>query len=164
MTPAARPTYGCVVQATVRTTDLVPDLFAVARRLRQAGSRQAGAPSLDVTAMMLLHRLSGSGPARLSELATELGLDLSTISRHATSLERESLVTRTVDPDDRRATRLEMTPQGGELLEEALAHRRRALRTATATWPAADLQTLATMLHRLARDLDPAGPSTEDTA
>jgi DNA-binding MarR family transcriptional regulator len=54
------------------------------------------------------------GDLSLSGLATALDLDKSTLSRTVDSLVRAGLVDRTVDPADRRAVRLTLTPPGRE--------------------------------------------------
>jgi DNA-binding MarR family transcriptional regulator len=54
------------------------------------------------------------GDLSLSGLATALGLDKSTLSRTVDALVKAGLVDRTVDPVDRRAVRLTLTPPGRE--------------------------------------------------
>jgi DNA-binding MarR family transcriptional regulator len=129
---------------------LVPVVFRLARRLRRAG----GTPQLDIAALMLLHRLDCGGPTRTSDLAGELELDASTVSRQASALEQQGLITRSQDAADRRAWLLSVTPAGAELLTTSLTRREEAIRAATATWSAADLALLQLLLTRLADDLD----------
>src|SRR4051795_1568540 len=76
-------------------------MMALGRRLRQ---RQPG-DAIDYSAFPLLKLLSHQGPMRLSALAAVIGLDASTVSRHARQLEDRGLLERTDDPDDRRASR-----------------------------------------------------------
>src|SRR3954463_8251829 len=75
-------------------------MMALGRRLRQ---RQPG-DAIDYSAFPLLKLLSHQGPMRLSALASVLGLDASTVSRHARQLEDRGLLERTGDPDDGRAS------------------------------------------------------------
>lgn len=128
----------------------VPDLYRVARRLR----RLADSPSLDVTTLMLLHRLGSAGASRPSDLATELGLDLSTISRHARTLTDLGLVSRDPDPDDGRSLLLSLTQEGADRMTAAVRRRQEAVAAATSAWDPADVDSLRTLLARLAHDLD----------
>jgi DNA-binding MarR family transcriptional regulator len=67
---------------------------------------------LDRAAYVLLGRIAGDGPARLSTLADDVRLDLSTISRQVAALEAAGLVTRTTDSSDRRAWLIKATDAG----------------------------------------------------
>lgn len=103
-----------------------------------------------------------TGPARVSEVAEQMGLDLSTVSRQVAHLRREGLVEATPDASDGRSQRLTATPAGLALLR---AERRRlvdALSTRLTGWDDADLGALTGLLDRLADDL--ARPTTPTTA
>lgn len=67
---------------------------------------------LDRAAYVLLGRIAGEGPARLSTLADDVRLDLSTISRQVAALEAAGLVTRATDSSDRRAWLIKATDAG----------------------------------------------------
>ena len=85
------------------------DAAAAARR-RRSTSR----------AFPILKLLSHQGPLRLSALAQVLGLDASTVSRHAQQLEDRGLLERTGDPDDGRASRVAVSERGHACLGQAL--------------------------------------------
>jgi DNA-binding MarR family transcriptional regulator len=91
----------------------------------------------------------------MSELAAQACLDQSTVSRHLRHLEDDDLVTRTPDPDDRRATLLELSPAGREVLESHIRARSQLIASATATWSDEDRAALTRLLSRLADDLEP---------
>ena len=78
-----------------------------------------------------LEALARLGPATLNEVAAELFVDKSTASRVVRSLERDGLVARSPDPEDRRALRLSLTPEGEVILSriraDALEANRRLL-------------------------------------
>lgn len=59
-----------------------------------------------------LLELEAFGVASLSELAGELGLDKSTLSRTIDSLVKEGLVERATSSSDRRAVRISLTAKG----------------------------------------------------
>lgn len=153
--------YCCLMQATtervetvepvaVGTSRLVPDLFRIARRLR----RGAGHEQTDVAALLILHRLAAEGPRRPSDLAADVGLDLSTISRHIKGLDDAGLAVRQPDPHDGRSYRVALTERGCGLLAEALARREDVVNRALAHWDSDDAVALRRLLGRLADDLD----------
>lgn len=129
---------------------LLLSLLTVARRIRSR-SPEGG---LDPASLVVLHNVLANAPLRVSELARCMGLDASTVSRHVMHLEREGCLTRTDDPDDRRACRLELTDRGRVLLEEAVEARAAVVDDAIADWPGHDRETLTTLMTRLAASLD----------
>jgi DNA-binding MarR family transcriptional regulator len=120
-------------------------MMAVGRRMRQ---RQPG-DEIDFSAFPILKLLSHQGPMRLSALAAVLGLDASTVSRHARQLEDRGLLERTGDPDDGRASRVTVSAQGSACLAHAFAKRREALGRALEGWTDEERETLRVLLHRL---------------
>lgn len=129
---------------------LVPDLFRIARRLRRSG----GPAQIDVAALMLLHRLACDGPKRSSDLAADVGLDTSTVSRHVKALDDAGLVMREPDPADGRSFRLSVTAAGTTEMVEALRRRERVVEQALGAWDDADTVVLRELLGRLADDLE----------
>ena len=92
--------------------------------------RRASKADLDVThgQLRVLRTLDNADRAlRLSELANQLGI----VPRSATSvvddLEAAGLVARKPDPDDRRATLVNLTPAGTKVLATIRRHRRDAM-------------------------------------
>jgi DNA-binding MarR family transcriptional regulator len=136
--------------AVPRVRSVVPDLFRVVRRLR----RMSEPSTVDLAALLLLHRLGCGGPLRPSDLAGEVGLDVSTVSRHVRSLEEATLVSRQPDPADGRSFLLSVTERGAMVMAESLARREQALDRVLATWPEAEAADLRRLLARLADDLD----------
>jgi DNA-binding MarR family transcriptional regulator len=124
-------------------------MMAFGRRLRQ---RQPG-DAIDYSAFPILKLLSHQGPMRLSALAQALGLDASTVSRHARQLEDRGLLERTEDPDDGRASRVAVSETGSTCMAEAFATRRRLITTALDEWTDEERETLRLLLHRLVESL-----------
>jgi len=138
-----------MVQATVCTKDdgdLASALYAVALRL----SRLPVNERVDKAGLAVLHETRRLGTFRASDLAAQMRLDLSTISRHLRSLEQQGMVQRTADPDDARAQRITITAHGGDVLNRVLEHRAATIRDAIAHWPQGDRSTLRRLLCRLA--------------
>ncbi|WP_433613057.1 MarR family winged helix-turn-helix transcriptional regulator [Dactylosporangium sp. CA-139114] len=73
---------------------------------------------LERPAYVLLSRIAVDGPFRLSALAAEVSLDLSTVSRQVAALESAGLVGRAQDPSDKRASLVEVTDLGREVFAE----------------------------------------------
>jgi DNA-binding MarR family transcriptional regulator len=131
-----------------------PGLAASLWRAVRALKRCSSGGVLDMPALGVLHQLDSAGPIRLSDLATTVGLDASTVSRHVRSLEDAGCVARTPDPADRRAAHLDLTPEGRDILRQAVDRREEALATALRGWSDADRRTLESLLQRLAHDLE----------
>ena len=153
--------YGCPVHvssaptvrgsgpATAPSARLLLALTDVLRRLKR-GMDDAG---LDPAAFFVLLRASCSANARVSDLAAELGLDASTVSRHVKHLEAGGHLERTPDPQDRRASRICLSERGADVLQQVQATRAGLLDDATRGWSAADRGELVRLLERLAGDL-----------
>ncbi|MFI5906308.1 MarR family winged helix-turn-helix transcriptional regulator [Dactylosporangium sp. NPDC051541] len=73
---------------------------------------------LERPAYVLLNRIAVDGPFRLSALAADVSLDLSTVSRQVAALESAGLVGRFPDPSDKRASLVEVTDLGREVFAE----------------------------------------------
>jgi DNA-binding MarR family transcriptional regulator len=123
-------------------------------RARSAELAREVHPELDADAYGLLLRIEQAGPARLTDLAEFFGIGKGTMSRQLRQLERLGLVWRTADPDDRRASRLQLTEEGRHRYRRARAARLERLRRRLADWDTADVTTLADLLHRLNAAVD----------
>ena len=156
--------YTCVVQATVCTKDeneLAGALYAVVLRL----SRLRVNEPVDKAGLAVLHEARLLGTFRPSDLAAQMRLDVSTISRHLHSLEQQGMVQRSADPDDARAQRISITARGTDVIKCMMDHRAAMIRDAVAHWPEVDRDALGRLLRRLADDLcDLTGPLAPATA
>ncbi|HVB27310.1 MAG TPA: MarR family transcriptional regulator [Mycobacteriales bacterium] len=125
-------------------------LFTVGRTI--AGLRVersvAGQP-VDRAGLAVLGALCESGALRLSEVASRLGLDVSTVSRQVRALEDRGWLTRAPDPDDRRAARLAVSDPGRAVLRAVRAARCDLLDNALQDWTDRDLAQLTDLLTRL---------------
>jgi DNA-binding MarR family transcriptional regulator len=108
----------------------------------------AGRP-LERAAYGLLSRIASGGPERLSALAADICVDLSTVSRQVAGLEAAGLVRRTPDPTDRRASLIEATGTGAEVFAENRSKWLGALRELLADWTSAERQEFARLFARL---------------
>ena len=65
----------------------------------------------------ILFEIRRKGNPSMQQVADELGMDITTFSRQAKSLEGKELIVRRVSPDDRRVNLLMLTPAGEEVME-----------------------------------------------
>jgi DNA-binding MarR family transcriptional regulator len=107
---------------------------------------QAAGVRLDRAGATLLHKLHLNGSLRVTALADLLGVDAPTVTRKIQQLEREGLVGRDGDPDDRRATLIHLTPAGRRTLDRIIKARRHWLDGLLQDWTDADLEAFATLL------------------
>jgi DNA-binding MarR family transcriptional regulator len=109
---------------------------------------EPGGPVLERGSYLLLGQLASDGPRRLSAVAGDACLDLSTVSRQVASLEAAGLVSRATDPTDRRAILVEVTQAGHEVLGHNREKRQAALRELLAEWAPAERAEFARLFGR----------------
>lgn len=85
--------------------------------------RQHGQQTLSSSQASTLASVDALGPVRLGDLAGHEGVTAPTQSRLVGSLERQGLLRRMPDPEDRRATLLAITAQGRRQLEQLRGER-----------------------------------------
>ncbi|MHB1613455.1 MAG: MarR family winged helix-turn-helix transcriptional regulator [Actinomycetes bacterium] len=130
--------------------DLASAFIDTVRAAKQVGTIDT---RLDRGALHVLLNAALDENTRLSDLAGSCHLDLSTVSRAVKALELDGLVVRSVDPNDRRASRIEATAAGRNVLTELRTQHVGALDAAVTRWSTSDLDTLTRLLVRLADDL-----------
>src|SRR5262249_21881321 len=90
-------------------------------------------------------------PARASDLAQLVCLDLSTVSRQVASLEHVGLVERRPDPLDGRASLLLLSSKGKRVSDRLSEARRTMFAEVLADWPEDDVERFGDLLSRFAR-------------
>jgi DNA-binding MarR family transcriptional regulator len=108
--------------------------------------------------MRLLFLLRGDREHNLSELADTLGVSPRNITGLVDMLERDGLVERVPDQEDRRAVRARLTPAGGEKLREVGAQMLEARRLIAAGLTDDELATLRHLCLRLVENLRRVSP------
>jgi DNA-binding MarR family transcriptional regulator len=106
--------------------EVVDAVLAATRMLVAIAARSVAATDEDVTLAQYraLVVLCYNGPQRTIDLAEELGVGSSTATRMVDRLVRRTLVQRTTDPQDRRATSVAVTDAGRAVVEAVTARRR----------------------------------------
>jgi DNA-binding MarR family transcriptional regulator len=89
---------------------------AIARRFDLA-LKPTGITSGQFSLLMSLNR---PAPANLASVAALLGMDRTTVTANLKPLERHRLVKTAIDPEDRRARLLQLTPAGRGILAKAV--------------------------------------------
>ena len=106
----------------------------------------------DIMVVEAVHALTaGDRPASVNDIARELGLDQSGVSRMVARAEEQGYVTRSAPTRVGAAATVRTTAAGEELLGHAHAWQDEVLRTLTADWPSEDVTTLVTLMDRLVR-------------
>ena len=139
----------------MHTTHVEQQLTILLRRVQRIHFTTAsGEIELDRSAYGILCRLVDEGPQRLGLLAQSFGLDPSTITRQVQALEQESLVERRPDPTDRRASLLDLTDQGRQVLTETRSRRREWLEAALGDWDEQDHEEFGRLLEKFNLSID----------
>ena len=145
---------GCVENDAGREiADALGVLLKRSSRIELHRSLTAGmAEGVDELTYPVLSGLARTGPRSAADLAAEVGLDRSGITRRASRLAAAGLVRREPDPADRRATLLSLTDEGEravETLRQRLADR---ITAGLASWPADEAKAFAGHLRRFIAD------------
>ncbi len=127
--------------------DELRELGALRRDLQRRAA--LGGVAGGVVALAALDRL---GPARVSQVADELQVDLSVASRQVAALHAAGYVTRVPDPQDGRSQKVKLTAAGKRALRKAQERSVAVLDRATRGWTDAEVDALVSGLRRLRHD------------
>ena len=105
-------------------------------------------PGLDSASYALLLNLMDRSPVRAAEVADQVNLDKSTVSRQIARLEELGLIERVADPSDGRARLVQVTVAGHRRLNAVREQRLAKLRARLDTWPVQDLREFSRLLRR----------------
>jgi len=111
--------------------------------------RSSGDPTQSSLAIELLRTVVDAGEIRASDLAAQLFVTKTSISRYVNLMIREGLLTQRPDPSDGRASLLAVSTRGRAALREREARRQRALAELCEGWSPRDVATLTRLLGRL---------------
>lgn len=112
-----RPGTGTAPQA-----GLGSELLTVVAKLNRLATQRIRLP-LPVAQARLLGTIDDKGEARISDLAELDHCSQPTMTTQVRRLEDAGLVARTPDPDDARAVRIRITPEGRTMLAQVRADR-----------------------------------------
>ena len=101
-----------VQESTAR--DLVHETARLMRAVRHVSSPTPGDHGLTLPRAAVLRALREADGCRANDIAADLGISPSALSRHIAELEELGLLTRTTDPDDARARIAEIDARPAE--------------------------------------------------
>lgn len=101
-------------------------LLSSVARLNRWANRHAELP-MPAAQIRLLALIGQLGESRIGELAAHDHCSQPTMTIQVQRLEKSGFVSRSKDPDDGRATVIQLTPEGGEALKTARLSRIRSL-------------------------------------
>jgi DNA-binding MarR family transcriptional regulator len=132
----------------------------VNRQLRALHSFKAsiarGQTEVERAMHVVLYVLADCGPLRVSGLAERLGTDPSTTSRQTGELVKRDLLRKLPDPDDRRASLLDVTEAGHAVVASMKQRRHEHLARAVEGFGDDDLDVFTELLSRFADGLERA--------
>ena len=113
-----------------------------------------GSTRFSQTQWRVLITLSERGALSIGELAPATFVESSAIGRAVARMERDGLVRRDSDPQDRRITRVSLSPEGRVRMEELRAVVAAELDQLLDGFSAEDVRTLNAWLDRISRTAD----------
>jgi DNA-binding MarR family transcriptional regulator len=142
---------------TIQADAILEELGRLLRQLTRATGGAEDGPPMTATQRIALVELGTEGPLRLNDLARQMGTSAPTASRAVDALESLGLVTRTPEPGDRRALRIELTPAGKTLRDDRIHRATVGFAPALETLRADERRTLLDYLTRMADAMRDAG-------
>lgn len=128
---------------------VLDELGALVRHITRLTGSLDDSPTMTATQRLALFELAEHGPLRLNELAHRLGVSAPTATRAVDALESHGWAERVADPDDRRAQRVDVTPQGRDCVAERRKRALEAFAPAAEALTADELETLRSLVVRL---------------
>jgi MarR family transcriptional regulator for hemolysin len=128
----------------------LPRVIALAgkaiRAYFEAALAEAGAT---LATWVVLYGVERGGWDNQRNLANDLRIEGATLTRHLDRMERDGLITRMRDPNDRRQMRVELTPEGHEVFRRLKSVAQRTGRRAMTGVSADDQAHLRRILERI---------------
>lgn len=147
---------------TQNAQDLLMSLFTLARYLRPSGTTgftdQADPPA--PRHLLALFYLSTKGNMSVSDLASLLGVTLTTASLSVTQMANAGLVEREEDPADHRRTIVSISERVRPMVEETIALKMEKLKIGLQSLGAKRAQALIEDIHHLIQAMDPSTDTT----
>jgi DNA-binding MarR family transcriptional regulator len=133
--------------------ELAPRLHSAALHLLRRLAQEDRASGQTPARLSALSVLVFAGPRSIGRLARDERVTAPTMTRLVAGLERDGLVVRIADPDDRRSTRLEATDEGRRILLEGRERRISALVALLGSASTRERETLARAAEIIERRL-----------
>ena len=105
----------------------------------------------------VLAQIARNGPIRSTDLAVTFGYAPRTVTEAIDGLERDGLVRRDADPDDRRAKRISLTPAGADAIKSSEASRIRYIESVYGVLTPGECEAIVAIVGKLNDRLDTLG-------
>ncbi|HLS76990.1 MAG TPA: MarR family transcriptional regulator [Nocardia sp.] len=138
--------------STETAQDLIKEFYLIGRAVRGALTHPDESLLLP-GAIGVLGTLHARGSCRQGDLAGELCISPSALSRHVTELVAAGYITRSPDPSDGRATLVRVTDSGRALLERIQVSRAQGLQEVLTEWDEADAKRACAAMQKLRTSL-----------
>jgi DNA-binding MarR family transcriptional regulator len=125
------------------------ELLTLARQLDTLARKGSLYTRVDRSGYVALRTLERLGPVRTNELADELHLDASTVTRQVTALVAGGFVARRPDPADGRSSTLVLTADGRRIMGVVERDRRVVLHELFNDWAEGERRDLGRVLTKL---------------
>lgn len=135
------------------TQNLLSELFLISRALRSTLAH-SDAGQLLPGGLGVLSTLETVGPCRQVGLAADLRITPSAMSRHITELAAAGYISREADPSDGRASLVQLTPEGQDLLHRAQEFHTQHLQETLVDWTEDDVEQAYQVVRRLRNSLN----------
>ncbi|MET3974315.1 MarR family winged helix-turn-helix transcriptional regulator [Cellulosimicrobium sp. TH-20] len=161
-TPGVPP--GGQAASTDEAGEFLALLHAALRSVRREASERLEPAGTTPGQFRMLRFLSRcDGPCRLGAVASALDVAPRSVTSKVDDAERAGLVRRTPDPQDRRATLVELTPRGREVVEQVGAERSSSAGTLLARLDAHERAELLRLLRAVAGERPGGDASPEQS-
>jgi len=142
--------------------DVVDGVLRASRALVAVAARSLAAAEEDVTLPQyrVLVLLALRGPQRVLDLAEQLAVSQSTVTRMCDRLERKEMISRDRPRDNRRVVITTISSRGMQLVDAVTRRRRAEIRSIVRRMNPADRNALVAALHKFA---DAAGEAPEQS-
>jgi len=137
-----------------QAVDLGRELAGLVKKFQFRDRNESVAYGLSVSQAYVLRALSELGPLKMGELAGEMRLSVSTLTRVVAQLDRKSLVRRTPDPGDRRVCRVALSARGQALWQQIEDELVAGDLAVLQTIPSAERETVIRAIARLSDAVD----------
>ena len=137
-------------------------LAHVAREITRRQSSDVCCGDLTLEQFQTLAAVSAADRSTIGSLSDRLGVDLSTMSRNVTVLERKGHLQRARSDDDARVVQVRLTSKGKRSLTTLRCDQREVFKDVYGRLPAADRSQVVQALEALRACLTEAGPPAGD--
>lgn len=135
------------------------ELARLTRTLEGLGRRSRVYEHLDRAGYLLARSLDAYGAATISSLAARLDLDATTVTRQVAAMEASGYVRRSADPNDGRASRIELSASGRKRMDEVRAARMQRIGAHLRDWNEHDRDRFGELLGRFNAAIGPEPPA-----